>query len=483
MNKLQVPAGRISAFSMSAVAALLALFLAFLPAGAKAQTNLFQDAGQRVALVIGISDYVNVPALANPVNDAGIIGKALSGLRFDVIAVNDPDRAQLQAAMAEFVQKLDGADIAVFFYAGHAIQVDSTNYLVPTDAALTTIKDIGPQLISLSSIVNDMDRLAKTKIVVLDACRNNPFEDALRGDGEDRIGRGLAVVEADAVTHVEEHEGFNTYGSIIAFSAAAGTTATDGEGANSPYTAALSEQLVRPGIEVGQMFRTAAANVMRETAGLQRPEYIVRLTDEVYFSRPQPSDCDYFAIAPYNQVGIPGVEFDSIKPARAIAACQEALEAEPEHPRFLHNLGRAYDAASDYGRAVEYYRRSSDLGYVPAYSTLGVMYINGQGTGQDFVEGVRLLKHAAGLGYRLSKVALRNQDFSVLFHQKEFERLQSALKTAGYYNGKIDGDFGSGSKRALEEFQKAEGLALNGATLETLDRLSLLETIPHYDLN
>src|SRR5690606_18277956 len=122
-------------------------------------------------------------------------------------------------------------------------------------------------------------------------------------------------------------------------------------------------------------------------------EYLVRLTDEVFFSRPQPSGWDYFAVAPYNQVGIPGVEFDAIKPARAIAACEEALTADPEHPRYLHNLGRAYDAAADYVRAVDYYQKSSERGYVPAFSTLGVMNINGQGTKQDFVKGVRLLKH------------------------------------------------------------------------------------------
>ncbi|WP_052161805.1 caspase family protein [Hoeflea sp. BAL378] len=470
---------------------LAVILLAFVAAApAHAQTGVFQDAGKRVALVVGAAEYEQVTALENPANDARIIAEALGALRFEVIHVKDPTRADFIAARQQFLDRLDGSDIAVFYYAGHAIQIGNINYLIPVDAELGTRDDVAANFIDLTGIVNEMDARAKTKIVVLDACRDNPFEaelaEALAGQPEaETIKRGLAVIKRAGPLEkpLDEGEGFNTYGSIIAFAAAPGTTATDGEGDNSPYTAALAAELAKPGVEVGQMFRAAAANVVRETGGRQQPEYLVRLTDEVYFSRPQPSDCDYFAIAPYNQVGIPGVEFDAIRPARAIPACEEALAAEPNHPRYLHNLGRAYDAAADYARAVEHYRQSSELGYVPAFSTLGVMHINGQGTRQDFAEGVRLLKHAASLGYRLAKVGLRNQDFTVLFGNAEYKALQQALRKAGYYDGPIDGDFGKGSRAALEEFQKAQALSLNGATLETLDRLSLLDIIPHYDLN
>ncbi|OCW56682.1 caspase family protein [Hoeflea olei] len=468
---------------------LLALVVA-LAAPARADTGVFQDPGKRVALVVGAAAYREVTALENPANDARVIAEALEGLRFEVIHVQDPTRAEFMDARQRFLDRLAGSDIALFYYAGHAIQIGNVNYLIPVDAEFGTLATVNENFIDLSAIVNEMDARAKTKIVVLDACRDNPFEaelaEALAGTPDaGAVKRGLAVIKSGGPPEkpADEGEGFNTYGSIIAFAAAPGTTATDGEGANSPYTAALATELAKPGVEVGQMFRAAAANVVRETGGQQQPEYLVRLTDEVYFSRPQPSDCDYFAIAPYNQVGIPGVEFDAIRPSRAIPACEEALANEPNHPRYLHNLGRAYDAAADYGKAVEYYRKSSELGYVPAYSTLGVMHINGQGTGQDFAEGVRLLKHAAQMGYRLAKVGLRNQDFTVLFEADQYKALQSALKRAGYYDGPIDGAFGKGSHAALEAFQKAEGLSLNGATLETLDRLSLLDIIPHYDLN
>lgn len=452
------------------------------------ETNAFQDAGKRVALVIGVSAYEHAQALRNPANDARMVAEALTRLDFDVLHVIDPTRSGLVEAREQFLQRLVGADIAFLYYAGHAIQVDGINYLVPEDAVLGSAAALQNELVSLTTFVNAMDKEAKTKIVVLDACRDNPFEARLgealtHGDGERKLGRGLAPVRETTPLKKPEAEGFNTYGSIIAFAAAPGTTAADGDGDNSPYTAALAVELARPGTEVGQMFRVAAANVVRETQGRQRPEYLVRLTDEVYLSRPQPSDCDYFAVAPYNQVGIPGVEFDAIRPAKAIPACHEALAASPDHPRLLHNLGRALDAAADYEEAVDYYRRSADLGYVPAISTLGVMNINGQGTPQNFAEGVRLLKKAADLGYRLAKVGLRNQDFTSLFGQKEFKALQSALKREGYYRGAVDGDFGSGSKAALARYQEAKELSPNGGTLETLDSLGLIAVIPGYDLN
>lgn len=466
--------------------ALIVVLTAF--TSSKAETNVFQDAGKRLALVIGISAYEHAQPLRNPVNDARLMAKNLKDLRFEVILVEDAGHAQLVGAREDFLSRLDGTDIAVLYFAGHAIQIDNSNYLVPGDAKLASAQSVSSELLDLAGIVNAMDSRAKTKIVVLDACRDNPFEkqlaDALKhGDGERKLGRGLAAIREPGALEKPEGEGFNTYGSIIAFAAAPGTTATDGNGANSPYTSALAAELARPGVEVGQMFRVAAANVLRETNGKQRPEYLVRLTDEVFFSRPQPTDCDYFAIAPYNQVGIAGVEFDKIKPARAISACDEALAGEPDHPRFLHNLGRAHDAASDYRKAVEYYRKSADLGYIPAFSTLGVMHINGQGTDQNFAEGVRLLKHAASLGYRLAKVGLRNQDFSAIFEAQQFKALQTGLKEAGYYGGAIDGSFGAGSRAALQAFQQAEGLSTGGATLETLDRLSLIGIIPNYDLN
>ena len=230
-------------------------------------------------------------------------------------------------------------------------------------------------------------------------------------------------------------------------------------------------------------FRAAASSVIKKTEGRQKPEYLVRLTDEVYFARPEPNECDILAIAPYNSVGLDGVDFDDIKSSKAIRACKAALAIDPGHPRYQHNMGRALDAAARYNQAVNFYRRAAEQDYVPAIHTFGVMHINGQGTKQDFTTGVKLLKQAAKRQYRLAKIALRSADFSKLFERGEFKALQKRLRQRGFYNGPIDGDFGEGSKNALRSFQEANDLRPKGATLETLDELGLLETIPHYDLN
>ncbi|MCC2110909.1 MAG: caspase family protein [Hyphomicrobiales bacterium] len=458
------------------------------PARAETAPTAFQDAQTRVALVIGASTYRSVDPLANPLNDATAMAKTLKRLRFDVVEIFDPTVTDLEAGRAEFLQKAEGADIALLYYAGHAVQIDGRNYMLPIDATLEDAATVDTELFNVSRIVNAMDSRAKTKIVILDACRDNPFRARLEAiyaaRGKSRsVGRGLATIDLGDALEGKADEGYNTFGSIIAFAAAPGATASDGAGSHSPYTNALLKYLETEGLEVGRMFRLAAADVLAATNGTQKPEYLVRLTDEVYFSRPQPAQCDFLAIAPYNGVGIPGVEFDDLKPLKAIKACEAALESEPDHPRYLHNLGRAYDAGGDFDTAVEFYRKSADLGYVPAISNLGVMNVNGQGTPQNFDEGVRLLKIAAKRGYHLAKVSLRSADFTQLFEAEEFRKLEEELARRGYFNGAPDGEYDDAAKAALADFQKDNDLSANGATLETLDRLGLLGIIPAYTLN
>ncbi|WIY24792.1 tetratricopeptide repeat protein [Parasedimentitalea psychrophila] len=231
------------------------------------------------------------------------------------------------------------------------------------------------------------------------------------------------------------------------------------------------------------MFRRVAAAVLALSEGSQQPEYLVRLTNEVYFKIPEPTRCDFLASAPYNSVGVTGVGFERIDFRAAIPDCKKALQADPLHPRLLYNLGRSHDAAGNFDTAVELYHQSSELGYAAATSSLGVMYINGQGTKQDFDEGTRLLRNARSLGSRSAKISLTYSDFSVLFDTIEFQEVQRRLKDLGHYSGSIDGDFGPASKKALENFHIASDFRASGLTLETLDGLGLLSIIPPYELN
>ncbi len=446
-----------------------------------------QEDQKRVALVIGVSKYQHTAALANPGNDSRDVAAALKRLNFDVIEVQDPTLLSLKESQFEFIERLVDADVAILYYAGHSIQIDGANFLIPVDARLDSPEALDRETFNIARLVNLMDKFAKTKIIILDACRNNPYlevaQAALSKAGDARqVSRGLARISDLGQQQIAQVE-VKTYGTIIAYAAAPGATAADGKGRNSPYTAALLRHLEKPGLEVGRMFREVAGGVIEETKGVQKPEYLVKLTNEFYFLRPEPNECDRLAVAPFNQVGLPGIEFDAINAKEAIPACLKAVQAASDNPRFLHNAGRAYDAAGDYKNAVAYYRKSAEADFVPAINNYGVMHINGQGVEQDFRKGVALLKRAYKRGNKHARIAMQATDFSVLFEVQEFAKVQRALAATGDYEGVIDGDFGSGSKAALKAYQTRNKLARKGLTLETLDALSLVSIIPKYSVN
>jgi len=447
-----------------------------------------QDDQRRVAMVIGVSKYRHVAPLPNPTNDSRDVAAALRRLRFDVVEVTDPTISKLKNAQLEFIDRLIDADVAILYYAGHSIQVAGANYLIPVDATLATTNELNSQTYDIARLITRMDKLAKIKIVVLDACRNNPFirrVDAALQEANDgrKVGRGLAPMSNVRSVGTNATQDVDTYGTIIAYSAAPGQTAADGLGRNSPYTAALLRSLEKPGLEVGRMFRTVAAGVIEQTKGVQKPEYLAKLSNEFYFSRPEPHKCDRLAVADLNQIGLPGVAFDEIKFKAAIPVCKAAVSSVPDNPRFLHNLARAYDAASKYGLAVARYRQAAKLDFVPAINNLGVMYINGHGVKQNFTKGVVLLKQAKKRGNKHARIALQTIDFSKIFESSEFKKLQTKLSDQGFFNGVRNGKFNDATKKGLREYQRKYRLARKGLTLETLDALKLLHIIPNYETN
>lgn len=458
-----------------------------------AGNDVFNRNIRKVALVVGAADYLDQQPLANPVRDAAAVAGKLKGIGFDVIEVVNPTIDDLRDAEDDFLDAALDADIALFYFAGHSIQVGDVNYLIPVDARLEDPKSVRRELVDVSRLVSRLDRLAKAKIIILDACRNNPFLDRVAeisegsgGNGQpgavQTASRGLAPLstfsEAVEVNRAEEGE---AYGTVIAYAAAAGKTASDGDGEHSPYTAALLSRLDEPGLEVGRMFRAVAGDVLRNTNGAQRPEYLVRLTNEVYFRFPEPLDCDYLAAEPYNNLGIPGVEFDSIKVEEAIPACRMAVDGDPENPRFIHNLARAFDAARRFDEAIPLYREAAEKGFVFAENNLGVMYLNGQGIEQDFQAGTEWLLKASKQGYRQARVNLTGIDFLSIYEEEELLALARFLTDAGFAPAEpIDRQT---LTDALADFQRANKLAVAGATLETLHRLGALSTIPAYSVD
>jgi uncharacterized caspase-like protein len=218
-------------------------------------------AGKRVALVIGNSAYQNVAQLANPASDAAAIADMFTKANFDVvISRRDLTSVDMRRALREFTDQARGADIAVVYYAGHGLEVDGTNYVVPVDAVLQRDADVDDEAVSLNRILVATEAASKLRLVILDACRDNPFAKRMRRTLATRsITRGLVGVEP------------NRPNTFIAFAAKEGSTASDGDGGHSPFTMALLTHLTRTGVDIRKAFGYVRDDVMSATANEQEP--------------------------------------------------------------------------------------------------------------------------------------------------------------------------------------------------------------------
>lgn len=220
-------------------------------------------AEKRVALVIGNARYESAP-LRNPVNDAKDMAAALRRLGFDVIERTDATQKEMNRAIAQFGGKLTGDAVALFYYAGHGIQVKGKNYLVPVDAQIDTESSVRVETVDVDGVLDQLNA-SPLNIVILDACRNNPFERRFRGSSG-----GLAQMDAPK-------------GSLIAYATAPGRTAADGEGRNGTYTRELLGLMQTPGLPIEQIFKRVRSSVARATGDSQIPWEASSLTGDFFF--------------------------------------------------------------------------------------------------------------------------------------------------------------------------------------------------------
>jgi carboxyl-terminal processing protease len=251
-------------------AAAIILSLAALLAGAPAHAE------PRVALIIGNADYgKEMGQLANPVNDAALMMKALTKAGFDIIAVTDADQKAMKRAISDFGKRLTaaGSDVtALFYYSGHGLQVAGENYLIPVNAHITAEADVDLEAISADTVLKQMQFAdARVNIIILDACRNNPLPRGFRS-----AQMGLARMEAPR-------------GSFVAYSTAPGEVASDGAGQNSPYTAALAAAITTPGAPIEEAFRDVRGSVLQETGNTQTPWESSSLTAPFFFMPAAPA--------------------------------------------------------------------------------------------------------------------------------------------------------------------------------------------------
>ena len=239
------------------------------------------SAAPRVALVIGNASYAHASTLANPLNDAADMGAALERLGFAVTRLENGSDAEMRRGLNEFRRAASASEVAVVFYAGHGIEVDGRNFLVPVDARLATDQDVEYEAIPLELASRAVERASGLRLVILDACRENPFAVSMQRAGATRsIGRGLARVEPSGET-------------LVAYAAKEGTVASDGEGRNSPYSEALLRFLEEPNLEVMFMLRKVRDAVLASTGGSQEPFWYGSLSSKgVYLAagpEPEPS--------------------------------------------------------------------------------------------------------------------------------------------------------------------------------------------------
>jgi hypothetical protein len=446
--------------------------------------------GIRLALVLGNSNYQAAPALGNPSNDAADLAQALRGIGFEVIEQRDATRDTMAKSVRDFSGRLHGADIALFFYAGHGLQMNGENYLLPVDAHIESEADVRFNTINLTDIQQEMEQSGngRANIIILDACRNNPFADKL-GHGRAITTRGLGRIDAAGE------------GSLIVYSTQPNNVALDGAGRNSPFTAALVRHVTTPGLEVRQMLSRVRGDVLDTTDHNQRPWDSSSLVGDVYLAGPPASGAAALAPQPPPQPVLAAIQpppppvsstprVDTVPevvhecdrltvPAnagtmaatdwkRTVDLCEAAVAAMPREPHFQFALGKAYFYTKNYVEAVRHLTMAGDA--VPeALNALGFCFENGLGVVKNDQRAFELYSKAAAAG---SAVGMANvagsyvhgtfvkQDFgkALDWYEKSIEAgNEASLQSIGnmYFNGQgVPKDY----QTAANYFQQAVDL-------------------------
>jgi TPR repeat protein len=374
-------------------------------------------AEKRVALVVGNSAYQNVGRLDNPTNDASLMADTLRDLGFTLVgggAQLDLDKAVLDGAVQNFGQRIQGADVALFYYAGHGVQVRGSNYLVPVNANPTREADVDFQMVDVNLVLNQMQGSGtRLNLVLLDACRNNPFG-----------GRGLRSSEG-GLAQMRAPEG-----TLISYATQPGSVAQDGGDGNSPYTKALATTIRRSGLDIFQTFNEVGLAVKRSTGGSQQPWVSSSPIDGSFYfvsppvsAAPGPSgapqqvarlpeasdplrldlatDCDRLAANPEDPQrprSVAGVRINQIDIVPALTACNAAMRRFPDVARFAYQAGRIAHSQKDYVLARQLYEKAAAAGEAGSMDNLGNLFQHGLGVPKDFLEAREWYQKAAAAG-------------------------------------------------------------------------------------
>lgn len=495
-------------FTISIYAALLVIFSTVL---SNANTP------SKVALIIGNSTYENISSLRNPHNDALALSQTFQELGFEVSLQTDLDTTAMRKALGQFARKSRHADMAVIYFAGHGIEVDRENYLLPVDISLTHADDLPFQAVDMKHLLRAVDGAKSLRLVLVDACRDNPMGSNFSGTRS--AGRGLSRIEPRG-------------GVLVSYAAKGGTVAYDGDGANSPYATALLENLSEPGIEIGKLFRKVRDSVLVATDGRQEPFTYgslpstdiflkIKQINPIYadFERASVnSDADgwsafidkYKGDAESSSLVIAARNFRDALLEREIAFSKQSTLLEETNSRLkakksevdeisgvkqrISEISKDFEIASANASIKSWDKFISDYENEPASAPL----LNAARNMRKLLEEKDTALLAAPQtqtslyeidkpSYELNLPAVmtpEEAEASLNLDGRQIKHIQELLAAIGYQPGAADGQFGKKSRAALSNFQKDAGLEDHGYILpDTVDEIVKLYNSTPDNLN
>jgi TPR repeat protein len=405
---IREPGGRgvLGRGSLSVVAGIVFVWVALIPGAihpALGQSREPMPGEKRVALVIGNSQYTSSP-LKNPVNDARAMATALRSFGFEVLLQENTSYRDMRRAILEFGNRLRDSGVGVFFYAGHGLQVNGRNYMVPADAVIQGDAEVAVEAVDVDYVLSRMETARnRLNIVILDACRDDPFSRSFRSPTH-----GLASIDAPI-------------GTLIAYATAPGRVARDGEGQNGLYTSELLKAMRIPGLKIEDVFKRVRQSVSRQTRGQQVPWEASSLIGDFSFAIPRGAASTESRVdrpvtpppgAPQGVVAsqAPAIAVEDLERAKQYIQSSDWISAFPllregarkNSAEAMWHLGNFYGKGlavpRDQAEAVRWYLKGAEAGSTAAMREMGVMYQNGWGVGKDHAEAVRWYRKSASAG-------------------------------------------------------------------------------------
>ncbi len=389
---------------------------------------------RRVALVIGNSAYTAVPPLANPQRDAKGISAALKRLGFDVVEGYDLKMDEMTGIVREFAQKLDGAKAGLVYYAGHGIAVGDENYLIPVDASLRSEADLDFRAVNIQLVLRQMQRDERVNIVILDACRDNPFAAQLAGKSR-AVTRGLTAIETQSAS-----------GILIAFATDPRATALDGErDGNSPFTSALLKHIETPEVSITTVMDRVRADVWEATGKKQKPWTNSSIIGE-------------FKLNPTLKLAAvdPGVAATKTIDA---AVPMPAMPAAPSLDRAQLDV-KTWEVA-ERGNSASDYRAYLDAFPSGQFATFA----------RNRLASLEAAKPAAGFlatppgvnDEALKKeIGTAQTETAMKLEAKDRREVQTRLRVSGFQPGKVAATFGPSHRKAIQAWQKSRSIPETG---------------------